>query len=476
MLGTTVNIYIGSCTLQGVYDDIYCDSGANITVQNCKFYGDYIGIFVKANVGNQNLTVEGCYFTNENQGVFLDGSPSNYISTFAIFNSTFVQCNEAIEALYTNWTNIYGNLIAQCQADAMNFIGCNHFNIINNFVTSTIGTVNYLINWYGNDSLNVFGNSFYGTSGSLFFYNSTSGTGNTKFDDGISMGNYWSDYGIQNPAAINNNGIWSIPYVVNNSIVDNYPLAHDPNYLIPIIVGTPIISTDMNTNLTLAWNVYGLRSIINSYIIYKNGTSVQSGQWNDNAAIQIVLSNVAFGNFNYTLWLSDGISIQQSSTILHVLDYAPMLSQVTNQAWMMGSGVHTLEWAVNDSAVRSSTYDIRLNGTVVMTGVWNAPSDQIALDLNASLSSWYNTIHFNSSTPMNYTVILTLDVSDGVLNSTQVVVIHINTLPANVTVVNNSAMNITVVIISVVGIFGIVAILGIPLVRVYIKIKKAGSK
>ncbi len=144
----------------------------------------------------------------------------------------------------------------------------------------------------------------------------------------------------------------------------------------------------------------------------------------------------------------------------------------------MGSGMHTLNWTINDSLVLESTYDIRINGTVVITGNWSAPSDQINLDLNTSLSSWFNTIHFNSTTLNNYTVIVTLDVSDGVLNSTDVVVLSINTLPGpNTSVISNiSALNITIGVIITVGIIGAVIIIGVPLLRVFIRIKKNGSK
>ena len=212
-----------------------------------------------------------------------------------------------------------------------------------------------------------------------------------------------SDYSIQNPTAIRSNGIWNTPYIVNGSVVDHYPLADDPNYKIPIITGTPVIYCDMKRNMTLSWNVAGgLTSIINSYILYKNGTSIQAGRWEYNSQIQLPISNAVFGNYNYTLWISDGITTEQSTTLLHVMDYAPTLSPLTNQTWLMGSGMHTLNWTINDSLVLESTYDIRINGTVVITGNCSAPSDQINLDLNTSLSSWFNTIHFNSTTLNNY--------------------------------------------------------------------------
>jgi hypothetical protein len=299
------------------------------------------------------------------------------------------------------------------------------------------------------------------------------------FNNSLGVGNYWSDYNLQNPGAVNNNGIWSIPYTINGSVVDTFPLVHDPNYQIPVIVGTPAIISDMNKNLTLAWNVYGFTSLINSYILYENGTPVQSGAWEDSSVVQVGISNAVFGNYNYTLWISDGITSEQSSTLVHINDYAPTLSQPANQTWLMGSGIHNITWAVNDSVVTNSTYDIRINGTVVLTGIWANPSDQITINLNASLNSWFNVVNF-SSTTTNYTVIVTLDVSDGVLNSSQVVTIHINNLPATVTtstmVPNTSGLTITIGVVIIVGIVGAVVILGIPFLRSFIKFKKAGSK
>ena len=69
------NTYIGSCTFQEIFKaDIYCDDWANITVQNCNFYGDTYGIEAIADSENQNLTVDGCYFANVNEGIYLSGS------------------------------------------------------------------------------------------------------------------------------------------------------------------------------------------------------------------------------------------------------------------------------------------------------------------------------------------------------------------------------------------------------------------
>ena len=60
----------------------------------------------------------------------------------------------------------------------------------------------------------------------------------------------------------------------------------------------------MKSNITLFWNVAGgLTSIINSYILYKNGTSIQAGQWEYNSQIQLPILNAVFGNSDYTCGL-----------------------------------------------------------------------------------------------------------------------------------------------------------------------------
>jgi len=46
------------------------------------------------------------------------------------------------------------------------------------------------------------------------------------WDDGVSEGNYWSDYEDRylNAEEIDESGIWNKPYVINENNQDNYPL------------------------------------------------------------------------------------------------------------------------------------------------------------------------------------------------------------------------------------------------------------
>ena len=69
-------------------------------------------------------------------------------------------------------------------------------------------------------------------------------------------------------------------------------------------------------------------SIINSYILYKNGTSIQAGQFGNIILRLSCLFKRGFGNYKFTLWISDGITTEQSTTLLHVMDYAPTFSHL----------------------------------------------------------------------------------------------------------------------------------------------------
>ena len=327
IVDTTSNFSIATCNFQGVDTGIYCEEWDNVSVKDCNFYGTNVGIEAIAESDSQNFTVDGCYFLNNYQAILLQGSDTVTITDVKILHSIFEKCDYGIEASYVNFTTINANIIAQCIYGAMSFTSCDNFTITNNFVSTTMAAGNgYLVVWSGYDWLLVYNNSFYGASHYLFDYSPIGGiTTYTKFDNGAGTGNYWSDYHALYPTAADPVEIWHIPYSLGHGVNDSYPLVHDPNYKAPSIEGTSVITIGIQKNVTLTWQVFGFTSLNNSYVIYENGVPVQSGSWDGNSSVLLDIPSTVAGIYNYTFWISDGITTTQFTSILRVTLLPPAL-------------------------------------------------------------------------------------------------------------------------------------------------------
>jgi parallel beta-helix repeat protein len=67
------------------------------------------------------------------------------------------------------------------------------------------------------------------------------GSLHNNWDNGVSEGNYWSDYLTEYPnaAQVDSSGVWNTPYVIDTNNVDHYPLM--TQYTIPESPSFPIL-------------------------------------------------------------------------------------------------------------------------------------------------------------------------------------------------------------------------------------------
>jgi parallel beta-helix repeat protein len=183
------NITIRNCILSGMEFPIELLGGKNNTVMYniCNFY--YFGIYCYDNgstIASNNLASGTC------------GMLFNCVNCL-IFNNTF-----------SNNTN--SGLMGSATSE--NNIVCGN-ELLNNCYGLYVST-------YCENNL-FYLNKFIGNYGSPV--GNSSNVPANQWDNG-SVGNYWDDYQSRYPSAINNSGIWSMPYTLNNSIgIDHFPLA-----------------------------------------------------------------------------------------------------------------------------------------------------------------------------------------------------------------------------------------------------------
>ncbi len=262
-LKNSTNVKIYNCSLSLTDDGINFNNCSNNIVQNNSIYDldgnaiiisrSYENIIIQNNIShNDNYGIEGDIFSEFNliiknnisfnrAGVSLFDSGSNYLINNSIFNNSqdgihlFELNNSFISAnnLYNNTkngitlsgtrdSNITANSIYNNKESGIFAVGPNviYNQIENNIIQENIRGIDFLLAAEYN---NIIANNFVGNKE----YNAY--TRFINYWHNFSIGNYWSDYSIHNPSASDIDGIWNIPYKVNEShsegpFYDNFPL------------------------------------------------------------------------------------------------------------------------------------------------------------------------------------------------------------------------------------------------------------
>lgn len=148
----------------------------------------------------------------------------------------------------------------------------------------------------------------------------------------------------------------------------------------PEITGGGIQSVEQGLNLTISW--VGGDKYPDVYIIYRNGTAMDSGTWTNGTISWTVNSAMMeYGRYNYTLQIFDksGNSVKSSYEIVLVDTTAPSLDKYTIPSQVEYGEPTTFEYKVFD--FNPSTYGVYVNGSLVDSGLW----EDGVLSLNLSI-------------------------------------------------------------------------------------------
>jgi len=165
----------------------------------------------------------------------------------------------------------------------------------------------YLEKWlYGDSTLTdntATGNSEYGvllgpnSSGDVIFLNviGPNGVANArdrgsanKWDDDVSLGNYWSDY--------NGTGVYPIPGTAGS--VDRFPSSIEPSINHP----TDMEYEEGSTGHSINWTPSCLHP--DRYEVYRNDSLIASSDW-DGSDITVSVDGLTAGTYSYTIMVLD---------------------------------------------------------------------------------------------------------------------------------------------------------------------------
>jgi parallel beta-helix repeat protein len=332
------------------------------------------GISIITDVYASHASILRCIIQSHRNGLYVYGAVCTVTNSTATLNSqngffvewngdpthhSFLTGNTATnnsgngfflgESWYASVTN---NVAINNENDGFRFINCDHSQVISN--TASGNNVGFRVDessYFDLTSNTATGNSqsgFYIGHGPVIYLTSNNATGNGMYgivrspaavrdvisrnvmasngvanglDDGYSgawyddkkCGNFWSDYG--------GTGVYSISGSAGS--VDKYPFGME------ISINHP---ADMNytagsTGYFINWTLSG--SFPDQYVVYRNGSSVGSGDW-ESFVVLVTVDGLGAGIYNYTLLVTDESGNRAVDTVIvSVLQvptgYDPML-------------------------------------------------------------------------------------------------------------------------------------------------------
>jgi hypothetical protein len=166
----------------------------------------------------------------------------------------------------------------------------------------------------------------------LFFYVSINGTiptGSNSWYNGA-VGNYWADYEARYPGGINNGLAWTEPYEINGTTqFDRFPLVRSTGSFLNM---RPAISNPMDISYVfgeagheISWTITDRTLTTTSYVVYKNGVLLISGNWTPGQLITIDVDDLDIGTYNFTIVASDGLGGTVQDMVLVQVQLDPTL-------------------------------------------------------------------------------------------------------------------------------------------------------
>ncbi|MFW9955111.1 MAG: DUF2341 domain-containing protein [Candidatus Thorarchaeota archaeon] len=307
----------------GTYSQVILAFCYNVTITSGQFQNVATGIML--GFTNDSLIYDNIIRGSEIYGIFIYEGQDNILANNTVSNGkgTGLWLNGAPGSQITN-NSVYG---------------LDLYGILVENSSSTVSTG--LKVWQNRIGYNILGNAYDNGSSNLW-------------DDDISIGNTWNDYGGA--------GVYNIPGNANS--VDRYP--NQLLYPSPTISGPSDFPIEFATSgNSIEWTTES--SFPHRYVAYQNDTQVESSDW-FGGTLLLFVDGLAVNTYNYTVIVFDHAGFNSSdSVILTVRDtLAPSISSPLPLTYDFGSTGHTLSWNMSDPSF--SFYEIQRNGTHVVTG------------------------------------------------------------------------------------------------------------
>lgn len=196
------------------------------------------------------------------------------------------------------------------------------------------------------------------------------------WDNQLDTGNAWWDY--------SGTGTYSIAGSANS--VDHYPRIADLVH--PTMVSLDDITVEYGTtNNTIEWLPYDQNPGV--YMLFLDSVLIDSNPWTIGGII-VDIDGLSLGVYNYSIRIFDSSnnSIDDTVIVTVVDTTAPTISSSSQLTYIVDTSGHILIWNVSDSF--PGFYEMRLNESIIKSGLLNETFETITLNVDGNAIGWYN--------------------------------------------------------------------------------------
>ena len=359
---------VNTSTVQGNLYGIYLRYSSQLNVSSNSVMNNRYGFY--------HYNIEDCTFDNNDvrestyQGVW------SYYSNHLVFLNNSFYLNEGHGLYITSSLHIavIDNIFSHNSADGLS-IWTTDFGLVVNNTAEYNGDYGIMLHHFSYN-ITVYGNYLISNSvGNGYSYEPNT------WDDGVSIGNYWSDY------------LWTGQYNVpgpGNS-VDRFPRG-------------PTKVAD-HSDVQLQFDTLG-HSIVwqagsgfpDTYTIYRNGIVIDSDIWNG-SSLSVSLDGLVLGEYNYTLLVNDTLGISANDTVIvTVYDNPPTINKPSDIAYNFDTVVGPLTW--NPTDINPDAYEIFHNNQSIDSGEWEGT--RLSTSVNGLQIGEHNYTLFVNDTSGNF--------------------------------------------------------------------------
>jgi parallel beta-helix repeat protein len=389
------NSLIENQLLSNVYGAYITNSNNNSLLSNSFINNSYTGIHLE--FSSNNLIDNNDLSNNGDFGLNLYSSSNNtiinniindhdlagietYLSNYSYIENNYCSYNGQsgikLDASFYNeaYNNtLTGHIIAGIHLSANFSIILDNVLVNNSRGIRIGGSYNNTIafnlikeNWYY--GIDIYTESENNTLHHNIFLNNNSpaidaGANNTWYDKTTNEGNWWSTY----------SGTGNFTIHGSADSVDLYPFAIvlllEHYFTANIEYGTPDNAIDWT--ITSAFEVSELKPL--NYIIYNNGTEMDSGVLTDTYDVIYIAGGAEIGVHNYTIVVTDYLNNKAIDTAFVIVSDStdPIISSPADISYFDGVFSTTIEWTATD--LDAGTYMVYMNDTVfTSTTTWTS--------------------------------------------------------------------------------------------------------
>ncbi|MHA1673302.1 MAG: hypothetical protein ACTSYI_06715, partial [Promethearchaeota archaeon] len=203
-------------------------------------------------------------------------------------------------------------------------------------------------------------------------------------------------YSISSNGTLLETGIWNhgvpVEYNVDGLLVGEYiytlnatgstAISKESNITVTVVLLSYEINPSSDLNFeqgteghNISWSVMGYTITNGSYEIFKNGTSVASGDWESEELIEYNVDNLTLGSYIFTFRaVSEGVDPIESNISVIVIPLVIRIEIIPsdNLIYVNGTIGHNISWIIIGFGIDNGTYEIYNDSTYLTNGSWSS--------------------------------------------------------------------------------------------------------